>query len=371
MDNECFSVSALPDTTNTEQVKAKPKSKPNKPKAKAKEIVTSANENARPQGAFERSIFHQPWWLDITSDGKWGIAEVKQGDEVIGEMPYTLERKGIWRISALPPMTRTLGPIIKPQKSGTPDREWCYRLDITRQLIAKLPPVAHFHQLMDTRMSEAEAFAFMIHGYDVSIGYTMEMPAERTEEEAWSGLRRNTRNWVRRASEQLTIREIDSPDAFTRFYDENLAVRKRNNVYGSQIMRRLLAEVLQRKSGTLLGAFDQSGKLVAETALVWDDRALYYLLSSRLPEAHGGAISLLIWEAARVARERKLLFDLDGISTASILDFLSGFGGRLVTRYEIEKVRADFGALRTVLRGEKTATKTGAKRLRKMPAEKT
>ncbi|MDR5856397.1 GNAT family N-acetyltransferase [Caballeronia sp. LZ062] len=367
MDNECYSVSASPVTTNPRPAKPKP----NKPKAKAKDSsVKSTADNAKPQGAFTRSIFHEPWWLEAVTDGRWGVAEVRQNDEVIGEMPYTLERKGIWRISALPPMTRTLGPVIKPQKSGGAEREWCYRMDITNQLIAKLPPTAHFHQLMDTRMSEAEAIAFTLHGYDVSVGYTMEIPAERTESEAWSGLRRNTRNWVRRASEQLTIREIDSPDAFTRFYDGNLAVRKRSNVYGSNIMRRLLGEVLQHDSGVLLGAFDDKGALMAETALVWDDRALYYLLSSRLTEAHGGAVSLLIWEAARVARERKLLFDLDGISTASILDFLSGFGGRLVTRYEIEKVRADFGALRTVLRGEKTATKTGAKRLRKFSPEK-
>jgi len=34
-------------------------------------------------------------------------------------------------------------------------------------------------------------------------------------------------------------------------------------------------------------------------------------------------------------------------------------------------MRADYGALRTVLRGEKMASKTGAKRLRKAPLEKT
>nr|WP_284503979.1 MULTISPECIES: GNAT family N-acetyltransferase [unclassified Caballeronia] len=220
-------------------------------------------------------------------------------------------------------------------------------------------------------MSQAEAIAFSLHGFDVSIGYTLELPADRSEAEAWSALRRNTRNWLRRATERLTVREINSPDAFTDFYDANLAVRKRNNVYGSQIMRRVLGEVIKRNAGVMLGAFDENGQLVAETALVWDTRAVYYLLSSRAADAHGGAISLLIWEGARVARERKLIFDFDGISTATILDFLSGFGGRLVTRYEIERMRADYGALRTVLRGEKMAIRTGARRLRKATLDKT
>ncbi len=364
MNNECYSAGSSAVAT-----KPKPaKGKQNKAKENVKVAVTC---DVKPQGLTARSIFHEPWWLEAATDGKWDVVEVRQGDEVIGEMPYMLERKGIWRISELPSITRTLGPVIKPQRAGSSEREWCYRMEIASQLVAKLPSCAHFHQLMDTRMSEAEAIAFSLHGYDVSIGYTMELPPDRTESEAWSALRRNTRNWVRRATERLTIREIQNADAFVDFYDSNLAVRKRNNVYGSNIMRRVLGEVRTRNAGVMLGAFDEDGALVAETALVWDDRAVYYLLSSRRADAHGGAISLLIWEAARISRERKLIFDLDGISTATILDFLSGFGGRLVTRYEIERMRADYGALRTVLRGERMASKTGAKRLRKTPAEKT
>ncbi len=360
MDNECYSVSSSP---------IEPSSKP--VKKKIRENVKNDSSTTKAEGIVERSIFHEPWWLEAATDGKWGIAEVKQGDVVIGEMPYMFERKGIWRISVLPPLTRTLGPVIKPQRLGSGEREWCYRMDITNQLVSKIPACAHFHQLMDTRMSQAEAIAFSLHGFDVSIGYTLELPADRSEAEAWSALRRNTRNWLRRATERLTVREINSPDAFTDFYDANLAVRKRNNVYGSQIMRRVLGEVIKRNAGVMLGAFDENGQLVAETALVWDTRAVYYLLSSRAADAHGGAISLLIWEGARVARERKLIFDFDGISTATILDFLSGFGGRLVTRYEIERMRADYGALRTVLRGEKMAIRTGARRLRKATLDKT
>jgi hypothetical protein len=361
MDNECYSVSSSP---------AEPTPKPVKTKNKIKDPVKGVQKNAKAAGLTDRSIFHESWWLDATTDGKWGVAEVRHGDEIVGEMPYMLERKGIWRTSTQPPLTRTLGPVIKAPRSGGGERDWCYRMEITNELVAKLPACAHFHQIMDTRMSEAEAIAFSLHGFEVSIGYTLELPPEHTEEQAWSGLRRNTRNWVRRATERLTIREIASADVFVDFYDANLAVRKRNNVYGSMIMRRTLAEVVARRAGVLLGAFDEQGKLQAETALVWDSRAVYYLLSSRQHDAHGGAISLLIWEGARLARERKLTFDFDGISTASILEFLSGFGGRLVTRYEIERMRADYGALRTVLRGERMTMQTSARRLRKARLEK-
>jgi hypothetical protein len=367
MDNECYSVSSSPAEPTPKPLKAKSKNK-----SPVKGLPKNSEANAQAAGLTDRSVFHEPWWLDATTDGNWGLAEVRHGDEVVGEMPYMLERKGIWRISTQPPLTRTLGPVIKPPRSGSGgERDWCYRMEIANELVARLPACAHFHQIMDTRMSQAEAIAFSLHGFEVSIGYTLELSHEHTEAQAWSSLRRNTRNWVRRATELLTIREIADPDVFVDFYDANLAVRKRNNVYGSIIMRRLLGEVITRGAGVLLGAFDEQGRLQAETALVWDSRAVYYLLSSRQHDAHGGAISLLIWEGARIARERRLIFDFDGISTASILDFLSGFGGRLVTRYEIERMRADYGALRTVLRGERMAMQTSARRLRKARLEKT
>jgi hypothetical protein len=354
MDNECFSVLPSP---------AVPPLR--KGKSNAKRIVEKAAKLVEPVGLTERSVFHQPWWLDAATGGNWQLAVVKNGDEVIGEMPYMLEKKGIWHVSTLPPLTRTLGPVIKPKRTGAGEPEWCHRMHVTSELTAQLPECAHFHQLMDTRMSEAEAIAFSLRGFDVSVSYTLEMAAGGDENAIWMGLRRNTRNWVRRATEQLTVQEISGADAFVDFYDANLAARKRQNVYGSATMRRLLAEVVRRKAGVLLGAFAEDGSLVAETALVWDTRAAYYLLSSRRADSHGGAISLLIWHAMRAARERNLIFDFDGISTAGILDFLAGFGGHLVQRFEIEWMRTDYGMLRTMLRGTRMASKTASLRLRR------
>ena len=168
----------------------------------------------------------------------------------------------------------------------------------------------------------------------------------------------------------MTIQEISGADLFVDFYDANLAARKRNNVYGSSIMRRLLVEVVHRKAGTLLGAYAEDGSLAAEAALVWDNRAVYYLLSSRRANAHSGAISLLIWNGMRIARERNLIFDFDGISTAGILEFLAGFGGHLVQRFEVERMRTDYGVLRTILRGTPMTSKTASRRLRRAPPAK-
>ena len=80
------------------------------------------------------SIFHERWWLDIATQGNWKLAVVEHNTEVIGEMPYAMQRRGLWHVSRLPPLTRTLGPVIKPV-TGSAARQLHYRLDVTGRLI--------------------------------------------------------------------------------------------------------------------------------------------------------------------------------------------------------------------------------------------
>jgi lipid II:glycine glycyltransferase (peptidoglycan interpeptide bridge formation enzyme) len=73
---------------------------------------------------------------------------------------------------------------------------------------------------------------------------------------------------------------------------------------------------------------------------------MYYLLSSRSKSAHSGSISLLIWTAIQDAIARGVTFDFDGIASSSILQFLSGFGGNLVQRISVERLRPAYIAAR-------------------------
>ena len=307
-------------------------------------------------GLSERSIFHEPWWLEAATNGAWKVAEVKHGNTVIGEMPYTLSKKALWQISTLPPLTRTLGPVIRPHQSVASEREWSQRLGIARDLITQLPRCALFHQLMDPRVSEAEALAFRLEGFSVTVAFTLIADGWTDEATAFSALKGTTRTAVRRAQECLTVRSIDSAKEFLDFYNANLAARKLENVYGAATMDRLLHEVMKREAGTLIGAFDAKGALVAGSAMLWDTRAAYYFLTARRPDAHSGAVSLMLWSAMRIAGERGLIFDFDGVSTPGILKFLGGFGGRLVRRFEIERTMPVYAALRTTLHRARAIT---------------
>jgi hypothetical protein len=283
---------------------------------KGNKIILSTDRAS--SGLSSRSIFHEPWWLEIVTDGRWESVEVSHGGRMVGEMPFYVTRQGPWSVSWLPPMTHTLGPVVK-LSGAKPAEDLRHRIKVTEELISKLPRVHRFFQVCDPRMSDA--LAFQLWGFDVSSSYTFEINPDHTEGEVWSGMRDKTRNLIRRASEQLTVRAITDPHKFVRFYDDNLWARSRDNAYQAATTLGLSEAAISRQCGKLLGAFRPDGHIDAGIFLVWDCHAMYYLLSSRNTNGHNGAVSLLLWEAIREALRRKLIFDFDGVPTSRRCNF--------------------------------------------------
>lgn len=294
------------------------------------------------------SLFHEPWWLDIATDGQWRTATVMHGNQLLGDMPYYIARRGIWRVSRLPPLTRTLGPVVRPL-GVDPVCEFRHRLHVTSQLIEQLPHFDSFFQIFDHRVEDALAFA--MHGFTVSVRYTFHLSPDCTAADVWARMHSKTRNAIRGAAKQLAVMPIDSPGMFLGFYEGNLASRLRPNAYGSAVMDALVHAFVERKAGRLLGAYDADGRLAGAIALVWDRHVMYYLLSSRGPRSPGGAISLLLWTAIQDAIDRQLTFDFDGFSGPATFHFLKGFGGTLKQRLGVERQSVVYAVARTLKHG--------------------
>jgi hypothetical protein len=298
-------------------------------------------------GLTERTLFHEPWWLDIATGGRWALARVTEGSRIVGEMPYCRVRAGLWNVSHLPPMTRTLGPVISPLGTDVV-HETRHRLSVTSQLIEQLPQVDSFFQVFDPRIDDAIVFA--LRGFEVSARYTFRLDPVCSMAQAWRAIRAKTRNQIRAASALVNVKPVAEPDEFLRFYEANLALRGRHNSYGSGVMRELVNAFVARNAGRLLGAYDANGRLVAAVALVWDRHTVHYLLSTRTPTAHGGSISLLIWTAIQFAIDQHLVFDLDGFASPASFRFLCAFGGTLKQRLGVERLSVGYSLARTLKR---------------------
>jgi hypothetical protein len=283
------------------------------------------------------SIYHETWWLDIATDGRWGEAKVVENGTIIGRMPYSIETRRGLRLSRPQSLIRTLGPAILAMP-GKPVATLRRRLAITNELIDQLPAFDMFEQLFDPAIPDAVSFIYR--GFTASVVYAFWIDAGLSEAQIWSGMNDKTRNVIRKCSKSLSIGPIDEPDAFVRFYEENLDGTP--NIHGTRRLTALLEAMLSRHAGILLGTRDETGRLMAATAIPWDSKTAYFLLSTRRRDAAAGATNQLMWEAARLACARSLAFDLDGVTSPASLLFLSGFGGRMVQRLRVRRHSARF-----------------------------
>src|ERR1019366_8437895 len=176
------------------------------------------SEQSRPAGSGDfhaYSIFHEPWWLDCVAPGAWSEVQVAPGDGPTARWPFHLRRRRGLLISTQPPLTRTLGAVLR-LACGTPISDFRRRLRLTCALINQLPSTQFFQQTFNPRINEA--VAFRVRGFSVNSAYTFRIEPTRTADDVWTHMTDKTRNAIRRASEQVHVFPIDDPEMFCAFY---------------------------------------------------------------------------------------------------------------------------------------------------------
>jgi Acetyltransferase (GNAT) domain len=306
-------------------------------------------------------LFQEPWWLDAVTGGRCANVLVEQGGNIVGRLPYLTTRRGPFRVARMPPFTHVLGPWVDTGV-GKPQTRLNHRLSITRALIDQLPPLALFEQHLDPSADDgfarADGLAFQDRGFTVSPQYTFEIDCRQHVDALWEAMHFKTRQHIRRAGEKYTIRGITDPATFADVYMRNLRAMGRSIRIDFACFPGLFAECRARGCGEILGAFAPDGSPVSMVYLVWSAATMYYLLSTRGPDPQdNGSINLLLWSAMKLANERGLVFDLDGVYTSGSARFLSGFGGRIKNRLLVRRGNTLFNGLQHIkLRYSKNET---------------
>jgi len=297
----------------------------------------------------EISLFHEPWWLSAATDGKFQETVVKQGNDIVGRLPYVLRKRGPFRTVQMPPFTHMLGPAVDAG-NGKSQTRLMRRLAVTRSLIDQLPPHSYFHQILDPSLGDglaiADGLAFQERHFTIAPQYTFEVDCRRSLDEISAGMPQKTRQHIRRAQEKYSVRCVENANCFADFYRKNISESGRALRLELKDFPGLLSESRARKCGVILGAFDHDGTPVAMTYLAWGHGIMYYLLSTRSFRLHEfGSVALLIWSAMKHANEIGLILDLDGVYSTGTARFLGGFGGKMKTRLIIRRSRMPYLAL--------------------------
>jgi len=298
------------------------------------------------------SLFQEPWWLSATTGGQHGEVIFTKGSQTLGRFSFIMARKFGFRALLMPAFTHVLGPVIDsgPGKSQT---RLMRRLSITRALIDQLPPHDFFKHAIDPSLDDglalADGLAFQDRGFQISPQYTFRIDCRVALDRLWEGMHFKVRQHIRRAREKYRITILNDPQNFISFYLDNLKKKVVRSVISFDRFPIVFSECSERSCGAIVAALLPDDTPIAMTYLVWAHGMMYYLLSTRAPDASDhGSVNLLIWSAMEKAHEYGLIFDLDGVSTRGNARFLSGFGGEINTRLIITRARPVYRAVRDV-----------------------
>jgi len=301
----------------------------------------------------EYPIFHQPWWLDAVSPGRWDAVTVERGGRVVARLPFTVRGPRSFRVLTQPPLTPFLGPWIAPEAGAKYARALSDQMELQARLEAGLPPAAAFHQSFAS--TTASALPFIWAGYRAELRYTYRLEDLSSEAALWDGLAGNIRREIRKARRRLRVCEGEDLDRFhavwaKTFQRQGKAAPDRNG------LARLDAACGQRGARTMLFAYDDADRVHAVAYVVRDRCTAYYLMGGGDPQLRtSGASSLLLWEAIRRTRQVVPVFDFEGSMLAPVERFFRAFGGRQAPYLRVSRAnRAAVAAL---------AVRAGAQRL--------
>ena len=295
-----------------------------------------------------KSIFHEDWWLDALAPGEWREVTSSRGGRVVGALRFVERSVGSARICTMPQITRFLGPIVAPQHGKTEARIRATHSIIT-ELLGHIDGYDHVEMTLDAGFGDLAPF--LAAGYDVRVHPTFLLDCKsRSLNALWAGIRDKTKNIVRRAQEQLTVREIDDIDSFASFYQAGLDGAE--PYFDLSLLAPAFAAASARKQCKVLAAVDADGLVHAKVFFIWDDKYVHYFLSTRDRSiAHPGAVSLLVWRGIELAHSLGLWLDFDGgIANNARYRFMVAFGGELANRFDVARSTAHYRVQHTIRR---------------------
>lgn len=275
-----------------------------------------------------KTIFHEAWWFDVVAPGRW--AELRSDR---GFLRYAFHNRLMFRSCPIPPLTRIVGPVVQVEGKKTETRQRAIFAAVC-ELLDQFPEFDSIRFRLDPGVSDV--LPFQARGYQTSVQHTLQVDCRHPVAVLWAEMRDKTRNIIRRAQDSLSVREVDDPEAFRRFYADNLDDEK--SYFDLDLIPKIFAEARGRNCARILAAVDRRGNAHAQTFFLWDEHAYYYFLSSRDQSlAHSGANSMLLWTGMRHAHALGLTFDFDGVTSQSRYQFMVGFGGQPATRFILSK----------------------------------
>ncbi len=287
-------------------------------------------------------IFFYPEWLDITtSGGDWEVViTVDNAENITACLPYFLTKKYGQAAIIMPPLT-PFGGIFITQNNALKQESYIKNEKVLiSELIASLPNnIVYYSQSFYYNFNNWLPFYWQKYQQTTRYSFVIE------DMKQWSlaDVATNIRNKIKKASQELEIKELDDPSIV---YQQLFSVLQHKGIQLSLSKETFIT--LDRwlnanNKRLILGAVDHSGHVYASIYLVFDqDKAYSLMIGSDVSLRQNGSVPFLIYHAILAAQKRCTTFDFEGSMLESLFDLFAGFGGSLKPYYRIYKAKNIF-----------------------------
>ncbi len=263
---------------------------------------------------------------------EWDVALVADKGNILAVWPYCAERKAGLTLLRNPLLTPYLGPYFLLPEYGSEAKRLNKEDKIYKAFWEQLPRWDFFE--VQCLPGYNNFLPFHHRGFTHTQRITYRINLTLPTDEIWNGIDAAKKKHIKNAAEELTINEGNADiDAFYNLHKETITGKGGKYPYTKSYFTKLIKTCRTKNAGLLLQAAHTNAATAAILFAVYDADTMYLLLSATDKTAlHNGAVSLLIWEAIKRAKDMGLkVFDFEGSMDKGIEVFFRSFGGTRTT----------------------------------------
>lgn len=295
-------------------------------------------------------IFSQYWWLDAVAGDNWDVVLYEKGGEIVGALPYVINKKFLFSSISQPVLTQHLGPWLR----GSSDKfstQLSQEKEILENLFEQLPYASKYSQNWSPLRQNWLPLYWK--GYKQTTFYTYRLEDISDLKKIWDGFDGSIRKEIRKAENRFKLQVIENPP-LCEFLSLNKKVFVRQELplpYSDEQVSNLYNALDKRNKVKLFIARDESGNNHAGVFLIWDENVAYYLMGGGDPDLrNSGAASLCMWKAIQFASSVTNGFDFEGSIIEPIEKFFRSFNARQIPYFHVFKYNSKFLKLVSELR---------------------
>ncbi|MDW7646083.1 MAG: GNAT family N-acetyltransferase [Desulfuromonadales bacterium] len=286
-----------------------------------------------PQGC----IFCKSWWLDAVAPGGYSIMVAYRNGSLVGGIPLIQKRGRFARGYGMPPLTQTLGILLRPF-----DLAYTERISEEKRIIECLVDALgnldffgqNFHYNFQNWMP------FMWRGYRQTTRYTYVLENIKDTEQLWRGLAKNIRSDINKAYRLglSLVEERSAPDVFWETYKSTFSRQNMEAPVQFPFFSRFDDKLGKLDKRRMFLVIDPQRRVHAGIYLVFDNNYAYYLMGGGNPELrNSGASAFGLFEGMKAVSSVADSFDFEGSVVKNIETFFRAFGGRQKPYFQISR----------------------------------